>query len=122
MNSQILCNWLGTRAWPPDHYSLLGVDPGETDGARIEQRCQERMAKLRCFQLAHPEEATEGMNRVAQAFISLTDALARPGAKNSACNGSSLNDVGSAATMDTQPLIVAGNKTEIDWKNTPPPV
>ena len=122
MNSQILCNWLGTLAWPPDHYALLGLKPEEADSARIEQHCQERMAKLRCFQLSYPEEATEGMNRVAQAFITLTEALVSPQRTEPAGNGTATNETASAATADTKQLLPAGNKTEIDWKNTPPPV
>src|SRR5687767_6196144 len=77
MNAKILCTWLGVENWPPDHYRLLGLNPGEGDAARIEYQVQERMAKLRCYQLSHPEEATEGMNRLAQAFICLTEASSK---------------------------------------------
>ena len=122
MNAKILCTWLGTTAWPPEHHVLLGVDPGETDGQRIERQCQERMAKLRCFQLSHPEEATEGMNRVAQAFISLTETLARAACNQASGNGSVFKPAQDAATRDTKPLVTAGSDTEIDWRNTPPPI
>lgn len=122
MNAQLLCGWLGTPGWPPDHHILLGVDPGETDGQRIERQCHERMAMLRCFQLSYPEEATEGMNRVAQAFISLTEALARSDSKQASSNGSVCKPATIAATTDTKPLLAAGSKTEIDWRNTPPPI
>ena len=75
MNRDMICTWLGLadKRWPPDPYALLGLAPGDCDGPSIEKRVQERMAKLRCYQLSHPEEATEGMNRVAQAFIALIE-------------------------------------------------
>src|SRR6476620_11054727 len=86
MNPEILCRWLGLpgTAWPPDPYTLLGLPAGERDPARIEQQVQERMARLRGYQISHPEEATEGMNRVAQAFLALMEtapAAAPPGPK-----------------------------------------
>ncbi len=65
---------------------------------------------------AHPEEATEGMNRVAQAFICLTEALVR----SSGGNGTTCKD--NAATADTQQIVAAGTKTAIDWQHAPPPV
>src|SRR5437773_2456029 len=63
--------------WPPDHYTLLGVEPGTSDVALIEQRVHERMEIVRRYQLPHPEPATEAMNRLAQALICLTDDRAR---------------------------------------------
>ena len=71
MNAELLRGWLGLAAadWPPDAHTLLGVKPGERDLARIEQKVQTRLAQLRCYQLSHPEEATEGMNRLAQAIL-----------------------------------------------------
>ncbi len=81
MDPKIICKWLGIEAWPSDHYALLGLRPGERDVSRIERQVHERMAKLRCYQLAHPEEATEGMNRVAQAYICLTEALSKTNAE-----------------------------------------
>ena len=59
--------------WPPDHYTLLGLAPGQYDAARIESLVLERMDRLRGHQLLHPEVVTEGMNRLAQALITLTD-------------------------------------------------
>src|SRR5437763_1280125 len=75
MNRELICTWLGLpdKRWPPDPYALLGLTPGDCNAARIEQRVHERMGKLRCYQLSHPVEATEGMNRVAQAFIFLIE-------------------------------------------------
>jgi len=63
--------------WPPNHYVLLGLEVGEVDVARIEERVYERMAILRCYQLTHPDQVTDGMNLVAQAFSCLTDAAAK---------------------------------------------
>src|SRR5436190_246615 len=79
MNAKILCGWLGLvdKNWPPEPCVLLGLKPGECDLTQIERTVHDRMAKLRCYQLSHPEEATEGMNRVAQAFICLTEEAVR---------------------------------------------
>ena len=35
------------------------------------------MTKLRHYQLSFPEEATEGMNRLAEAFVTLTEACGK---------------------------------------------
>src|ERR1700758_4317530 len=116
MDSKILCNWLGITNWPPDHYALLGLNPGEGDVARIEHQVHERMSKLRCYQLSHPEEATEGMNRVAQAFICLTETLSKqsydqtlPGAGkpqvlNQTANGPAAKEKPVPAAVETQRL------------------
>src|SRR5438132_6316458 len=79
MDQQLVSTWLQLPLvdWPPDHYTLLGLKPGEGDLARIEQQVYQRMEMVRRYQLTHPEEATEGMNRLAQALVCLTD----PGAK-----------------------------------------
>ena len=125
MNPQILCNWLGIANWPPDHYTLLGLKPGEADPARIEHQVQERMAKLRCYQLSHPEEATEGMNRIAQAFIQLTDISAKNGALETAdaktANGLASPAKPAPSPAETQELQRVGHRTAVDWQ-TPPPV
>src|SRR5262249_27032540 len=79
MNGDLISSWLGlpSGSWPPNHYSLLGLGPREADPARVEQSVHERMDKVRHYQLSFPEEATEAMNRLAQALICLT----APGAK-----------------------------------------
>jgi hypothetical protein len=78
MHEQI-CQILGLSAevWPPDHYTLLGLKRGESDKQLIEQRVHERMQQLRSYQLSYPDQATEAMNRLAQAYGCLTDAAAR---------------------------------------------
>jgi hypothetical protein len=75
MDHQLICEWLGldSRTWPPDHYRLLDLDLGEADPERIEEHVHERLEKVRCYQLIHPEQVTEAMNRLAQAFVCLTD-------------------------------------------------
>src|SRR4051812_6730532 len=79
MTHELICTWLGLPAgvWPPDHYCLLGLTPGEDDVALIEQRVQQCLAAVRGYQMMHPEQATEAMNRLAQAFVCLTEAEAK---------------------------------------------
>jgi hypothetical protein len=76
MNQQLIHDWLGLPAvnGPVTYYTLLGLPPGESDLPRIEQRVHERLEKVRCYQLSHPDEATEAMNRLAQALVVLTNA------------------------------------------------
>src|SRR5947208_11988874 len=78
MHEQI-CQILGVsaEAWPPDHYALLGLKRGERDRQLIEQRVHQRMQQLRSYQLSYPDQATEAMNRLAQAYGCLTDPAAR---------------------------------------------
>jgi hypothetical protein len=75
MRQDLICSWLELPAgsWPPDHYRLLGLEPGEGDPERIEEHVHERLETVRRYQLPHPEEVTEAMNRLAQAFVCLTD-------------------------------------------------
>src|SRR5438445_6489879 len=79
MSHELICSCLQLSPdhWPPDHYTLLGLEPGESDPQRIEHCVQERMEKLRRYQLAHAEQVTEGMNRLAQALVCLTDPVAK---------------------------------------------
>jgi hypothetical protein len=121
MNSKILCDWLGTKDWPPDHHALLGLAPGEKDAARIEHQVHERMSKLRCYQLSHPEEATEGMNRLAQAFICVTEELSRAQRQVRPTNGAALHETHYPAE-DTQEIHLPQQKTDADWREAPPPV
>jgi hypothetical protein len=75
MDHELIANWLQLPPgkWPVDHYTLLGLSPGEPDLTRIEQHVHERMERVRRYQLIHPESATEAMNRLAQALVCLTD-------------------------------------------------
>lgn len=118
MNRQILCSWLGLpeQNWPPDHFALLGVDPSLSDSAQIEQKVHERLAKLRGYQLSHPEEATEGMNRLAQAYITVTEELARRTQPNQSAPTATL------PAPAVEPATVIDEGTELDWKAAAPPV
>jgi hypothetical protein len=75
MTHDVICEWLGLPAgsWPPDHYRLLGLEPCESDTALIEQRVQQRLESVRGYQMMHPDQATEAMNRLAQAYVCLTE-------------------------------------------------
>jgi hypothetical protein len=75
MDHDLICSWLelppGT--WPPDHYRLLGLQAGEENAEVIERHVHERLDTVRCYQITHAELTTEAMNRLAQAFVCLTD-------------------------------------------------
>jgi hypothetical protein len=79
MSHEHVCSWLGLPpdSWPPDHYTLLGLAPGEADLDRIEQCVHERLLLLRARQLNHPEQASEALNLLARAFSCLTDPEAK---------------------------------------------
>lgn len=79
MNRDKLYKWLDLPAgpWPPDHYTLVGLVRGEGTPASIEARILERLELLRRYQLAHPDEATEGMSQLARALDCLTAPDAR---------------------------------------------
>ena len=74
MSHELICSWLGLPAgsWPPDHYRLLGLEPGEVDTAPIEQRVHQRIDSVRVYQMRYPEQATEAMRPLARA-LTLTD-------------------------------------------------
>jgi hypothetical protein len=99
--------WLGLPSgpWPPDHYALLGLSPGECDPAAVESLVLAGMDRLRPHQLLHPELVTVGMNRLAQALVCLTDPVAR--AAYDAAHGFSARNrsVASPATS-AQPVAV----------------
>ena len=125
MNAPLLCQWLGlpSAAWPPDPYTLLGLKPGEADAVALEQRVHERMAKLRCFQISHPEEATEGMNRLAQAYITLSEACAavpRPApVATEKITAPAASPPPKKRVGDDTAIL---QRTQIDWRSAPPPV
>ncbi|MBY0528050.1 MAG: hypothetical protein K2R98_31930 [Gemmataceae bacterium] len=79
MSRELICAWLKIRPepWPPDHYTLVGLPPGESDPARIEKHVHERHEALQRYQLAHPEVVTEALNCLANAFVCLTDPEAK---------------------------------------------
>src|SRR5436190_23722390 len=79
MSRELICSVLGVPIdkWPPDHYTLIGLRPDQADPARVESRVQELSARLRPFQLAHPDEVTDTLNRLAKALVCLSDPGAR---------------------------------------------
>src|SRR5262249_10321535 len=79
MSIELICSALGLRPdrWPPDHYTLLGLPPGEVDAVQVEERVLERRERLRPSQLAHPDPVTDAMNRLAQALVCLSDPAAK---------------------------------------------
>ncbi|HZZ77716.1 MAG TPA: hypothetical protein VFE62_04300 [Gemmataceae bacterium] len=119
MNKDLLCTWLGLPKadWPPDAWSLLGLPRGDHDLPTIEKNVQARMAKLRSYQLSFPEEATEGMNRLAEAFVTVTDACAKP------APAAPPPPVAEKPALDrSKDDTVIGDKTSMDWRSAPPPV
>jgi hypothetical protein len=139
MDHRLIYTWLGlpNATWPPDHYTLLGLPPGEADVARIEQQAQERLARIRCYQISHPEQATEAMNRLAQALVCLTDPAAKQRYDLSlglASNGTSPPTLVRATVNGPSALSPAvipvglddtainAVQTRLDWSKTPPPV
>src|SRR5262245_61779708 len=131
---EIICTWLGVTAerWPPDHYALLGLDRGEARADLIEQHVHERLAKVRCYQLSHPAQATEAMNRLAQAFMCLTDAEAKRAYDGTLGLGARAVTVAVADLPRPKPSgnksaltdTSVGAQTQLDWSKVqaPPPV
>lgn len=122
MKSDLLCIWLGLpkSAWPPDPWTLLGLPREERDLGVIEQRVQDRMSTLRTYQLSYPEEATEGMNRLAEAFITLAETSSKaappaPGARSQA-------DAGPERRAPSKHDTTVLEHTKVDWRDAPPPV
>src|SRR5579875_422024 len=116
MDYDVICSWLGLPpgTWPPDHYRLLGLQPGEDDTALIEQHVHERLDTVRRYQMTHPEQATEAMNRLAQAFVCLTD----PSSKKSYDA-----QLGIAALTVLAPVLPAAPQPNLpDWLPNSPPV
>ena len=74
MNTALLLQWLNLPPgpWPPEERALLGLATGPIDSVQAETNALARMELLRPHQLKHPEVVTEGMNRLAQALISLS--------------------------------------------------
>jgi hypothetical protein len=112
MNQEKLCTWLGLAkaSWPPDPWTLVGLPRGKHDLSVVEERVQERMQTLRHYQLSYPEEATEGMNRLAEAFVTLAET----------CGRTALVAPTRAPSSKDETFI--NNQTKVDWRAEPPPV
>src|SRR5262245_21754871 len=130
MNYDLIRTWLDLPAgtWPPEPLALLGLAPGGADLHQIEQRVHERMEKVRRYQLTHPELATEAMNRLAQALVTLTEAH-RPAAAPPIEPDSEPKVVALAEappppvrrSADPFPWLVAPPVQQQDWETAPPP-
>ncbi len=106
MGNEVICTWLGLSSaeWPPDHYRLLGLQPGESDPQLIEQHVHQRLDSVRCYQMRHPEQATEAMNRLAQAFVCLTEPAAKE-RYDAGLRGVSLPRSTKTPTMHDMPVL-----------------
>jgi hypothetical protein len=126
MDHDLICTWLrlppGT--WPPDHYRLLGLKAGEDNAELIEQRVHERLDTVRCYQMMHPEQATEAMNRLAQAFVCLTEATAKKTYDAQLGIVAPAEPVAAAASPASQPdtLDWLSNPPYLNWSNEKPPL
>jgi hypothetical protein len=83
----------------------------------VEKRGYERMEKLRQYQLNYPEDATEGMNRVAQALICLTD----PVAKRAYDAAQFPDEVAKEPPQPSQPRAAGDSTDPLAWLFGPAP-
>jgi hypothetical protein len=128
MDHELIQTWLQLPPgpWPPDHYTLLGIDPAERDLSRIEQQVHVRMERLRTYQLTHPELATEAMNCLAQALVCLCDPQARTvydqklSSAKADPNGEPAPSA--AALFPEAALPPTAGQTFSDWQTAPPPL
>ena len=108
--------------WPPDHYALLGLPPGENDPALIEERVHERLDMVRRYQMIHPDQATEAMNRIAQAFVCLSEPASKR-VYDVALLGAAAQQLPAstqtATVEDRDPLVLVYNPTS---QETAPPI
>jgi hypothetical protein len=117
MSYDLICSWLGlpSESWPPDHYRLLGLEPGEVDTALIEQRVHQRIDSVRCYQMRYPEQATEAMRLLARAFDCLTD----PAGKKA--YDVALLGTAAVATAEPPGHAVLEARDPLAWLYDPPP-
>lgn len=113
MDHDLICSWLGLPpgGWPPDHYRLLGLDPGEANAELIEQRVHQRLDTVRRYQMMHPEQATEAMNRLAQAFVCLTESASKK-----------VYDTQLGLAVPAAPVAPSAPVETLDWLDHPPPL
>lgn len=122
MSHELICSWLGLPAgeWPPDHYRLLGLSPGEANVELIELRAQQRLDSVRRYQMMHPEPATEAMNRLAQALVCLTEPAAKK-KYDEALTGSSATAVAASALSRAETAIHPLSDTGTLLRSISPP-
>jgi hypothetical protein len=118
MSHELICTWLGIPpdSWPPDHYRLLGLNPGEVDTALIEQRVHQRIDSVRAYQMRYPEQATEAMRLLARAFDCLTDPAGKKAYDASMGGGSAV------ATIEPPSRAVLEARDPLAWLYDPPPL
>jgi hypothetical protein len=118
MSHELICSWLGLppESWPPDHYRLLGLTPGEADTALIEAHVHQRIDSVRCYQMRYPEQATEAMRLLARAFDCLTD----PAGKKA--YDASLLGTSAVATIEPPSRAVLEARDPLAWLYDPPPL
>jgi hypothetical protein len=122
MSHELICTWLGLApadGWPPDHYRLLGLERGEADVGKIEEHVHQRLDTVRHYQMMHPEEATEAMNRLAQAFVCLTDPAAKREYDTKVLG---LPPPPEPAAPPEPPPEPEGPRDPLAWLYTPPPL
>jgi hypothetical protein len=118
MSHELICSWLGlpSESWPPDHYHLLGLKPGEDDTALIEAHVHQRIDSVRCYQMRYPEQATEAMRLLARAFDCLTD----PAGKKA--YDAELLGTSAVATIEPPSRAVLEARDPLAWLYDPPPL
>jgi hypothetical protein len=112
MSQELISSWLELESgqWPPNHYQLLGLAPGEGDANLIEERVHQRLDTVRRYQMMYPDQATEAMNLLAQAFVCLTD----PAAKRVYDLDLGLNGAAPADAAGTAPLAQGATPTQVE--------
>src|SRR4051812_27382419 len=79
MSADLYQQWLDLppRPRPATHYALLGLEPFESDEAKIRAAAAGRIKQIRKYTLKYPHESTKLLNEVAAAEVCLTDAPSR---------------------------------------------
>ncbi len=97
--------WLGLPPgnWPPDLYTLLGLVRGETNPRKIEQAAERRLAMLRPYQVKYADLASEAMNAVASALVTLTSKVGQTSPERAAAQQTASAASGAPATAAVPP-------------------
>jgi hypothetical protein len=116
MTHDLICTWLGLPAgtWPPDHYILLGLKPGENDQNLIEERVHQRLDTVRRYQMIHSDEATEAMNRIAQAFVCLSEPASKRVYDGELLGPAAVAAAPPAEPAAAEPLVLVYNPVEAE--------
>jgi hypothetical protein len=122
---RLLRQWLQLEpegAWPPSAEELLGLPKVHSppasalSPAEIEARVLERLDWLRPYQLKYPELVTEGMNRLAQAFLACTQGqgshAARYPSETSGATAANASDISEGVPQTTAAVGYSGAEKE----------